>query len=361
MERQHDFYPAWDERMRSLRSRLRSVDAGAVGLTAWKWEQVRECVLTVASFCFEQRSGRCQVSVKRLLDTAGKWTSTLRTRDQWYGARREAERLGLIQSRRDHAAGRGRRDDWLSIDERAVDELVGRARAGPQPGSTRSNQVQLGPTRSNYAPISNRSPKGTGGPNNPTEKSSSSLPLRSTTDTRARATSPNSRSAALEPDWAKAEAEVFNFCSQAEVAIAAMRVHGATPADVVELAAYVKARPGAWRSAGGALYWRMLRWRPGQEAGEHGPPAAASWVEPAVAARRREFEVARLQTLTAEAERDQELERRYGPAVDRLTEGEVRELLEGDPFVRARWIRQGVTPTVRAFLIGRLSRQEANT
>lgn len=138
----------------------------------------------------------------------------------------------------------------------------------------------------------------------------------------------------------------MNFgVSKAAEAVAAVKDHGGSPAVIRELLAYAAARASAWRSPAGALYWRLMRWRPGQRVDVLWPPAATGWVSVEVqaarqAARRRE-QAARDQAAAAAAQFAASLESLVGPAVDALSDEQIAELLADTGPLLAAWRASG--------------------
>jgi hypothetical protein len=223
---QRDFYPAWEERTRELRARLRSIEPGSAGLSPRRWEQVRELLMAVASYERRTPDGerQCRQAAEKLLATARLGTRQLASVGQLYAARREAERLGLLGSSRNYAGG-VRGEDLLWVVDARIEELAAATRGGKegeppdrtnpnQPKPTRTNSNQLEPRR-RCALFLEHSPKVNA--NSPdlsrSTPSSPSLPLRGTTSTSARLARP-----ATEPDWLQAEEEVFLFGMTADYA-----------------------------------------------------------------------------------------------------------------------------------------------
>ena len=334
-DQQFDFYPAWDERMRFVRAKLHSIDPRAAAPWQNRWTQIVEFCMALTSYA--DHRGVCRASADKLAQTAKLSVH------QTYRARKAAVELGVVTTATAFAGG-VRTSDSIALAMDRLEELAGwRERA-----RTRANTREHARTRA-------KTYKESSDPSNP--KSSSSSALAATTSTTVLPSAPA-------PHWPEAEGEVFWFgVRAANVAVASVRDHGGTPADVRALVAYAAGRPAAWESPAGALFQRLLRWRRGQAVAEHWPPPNLAWVDPEKLAEARRLGQRRQAAAERERERRSrrdeaelaEIEAAHGAAVDALDPAERRRLLP--PLLRSREENPAYAEAIRRELLRRLAQR----
>ena len=152
-------------------------------------------------------------------------------------------------------------------------------------------------------------------------------------------------------------------------AVAVARERGLTPGDCHDLISFATSRPvGFWKDRPTAIYVRLTTAQQGESSVEGWLPASGSFLQRERVARERVVRAEEKKTVAADlqqksfarAKRD-ELEKQFGPCLDRMTRADLREFAEmvfaGNSFMLSSFSRNPSARLVREKLLVALSEQ----